>query len=106
MGELPDILEVSNCCWYLPQGNEMGTLHCQLIRFHILFFSSPLAYSMMIYIFSGQKTAQDLYLCMMKNVCEKIPEHGYGYTEVKQHCPTCPSCSQTSDNLWLSQNIV
>ena len=62
-----------------------------------------------MFIFSGQNTAQDLYKCMMNNVCEKIPEKGYGYTEVGQACPStppCPSCSQTSDDMWVSQNIV
>ena len=42
--------------------------------------------------FSGQKTAKDLFNCMVKNVCEKVPKNGYGYPETHQTCPHSSSC--------------
>merc|ERR1712142_282208 len=53
---------------------------------------------------SGQKTAGDLFNCMMKNHCEKVPKAGYGYSEdlsnrAEQNCPVnkpCPACSRSA----------
>ena len=31
------------------------------------------------YLNSGQRTAEELYKCMIEGVCEAVPEGGYGY---------------------------
>ena len=63
-------------------------------------------------IFSGIKTARDVYNCMVKNDCEKVTEYGYGYTDVtEKSChinAPCQNCScpptEASNSMWVAAN--
>ena len=55
-------------------------------------------------IFSGLKTAHDVYNCMVKNDCEKVPKYGYGYTDVtEKSCPVNAPCQKCAAILFLLQ---
>ena len=53
------------------------------------------------------KTAKDVHNCMVNNICEQVPENGYGYSKASENCPIakpCPVCfDQKTDEKERSQ---